>query len=208
VRVIAATNRDLAREIRESRFRQDLYYRLHVLRVHLPPLRSRLEDIPALAEHFLRLTPGRLGFASHVEIEEEALLDLCRYDWPGNVRELEAMLERLAAEVGDGGRITAEQVRGELSVALPGSASRGDIEYLAVLRAGETLADHLSRQELNLYDLVRSQAGGNHSETARRLGVERTALYHRIERARKKGISSPVGEARDSRGATSRHCGE
>jgi two-component system response regulator PilR (NtrC family) len=186
VRVIAATNRDLSREVSEKRFRHDLYYRLHVLPILMPPLRTHSADLPLLAQHFLDLIQARLGFMSRPVIEDEALDLLCRYRWPGNVRELEAMLERLAAETGDAGVITAAQVRRETAAEETGMS--GDIEYRAVLRAGESLDDHLIRQELALYQMVRDRAGGNHSQAARRLGVERTALYHRLERARQRVI--------------------
>jgi transcriptional regulator with PAS, ATPase and Fis domain len=186
VRVIAATNRDLSREVSEKRFRHDLYYRLHVLPILMPPLRTHSADLPLLAQHFLGLIQARLGFMSRPVIEDEALDLLCRYRWPGNVRELEAMLERLAAESGDAGVITAAQVRRETAAEETGMS--GDIEYRAVLRAGESLDDHLIRQELALYQMVRDRAGGNHSQAARRLGVERTALYHRLERARQRVV--------------------
>lgn len=104
VRVIAATNRDLRREVGDKRFRHDLYYRLHVLPLQMPPLRQHLADIPLLMRHFLGRIKQRLGFAFLPEIDEEALQLLCCYNWPGNVRELETMLERLAAHAGDGGR--------------------------------------------------------------------------------------------------------
>jgi transcriptional regulator with PAS, ATPase and Fis domain len=182
VRVIAATNRDLSREVGENRFRHDLYYRLHVLPLHMPPLRQHQADIPLLTRHFLGCVQQRLGFTILPEIEEEALQLLCRYRWPGNVRELETMLERLAAEAGDGGVITAARVRSE--TALEQANAIDEIEYVSVLRAGESLDEHLKRQELALYQLVRDRVGGSHSQAARRLGVERTALYHRLERAR------------------------
>jgi two-component system response regulator HydG len=170
--------------VSEKRFRHDLYYRLHVLPILMPPLRTHSADLPLLAQHFLGLIQARLGFMSRLVIEGEALDLLCRYRWPGNVRELEAMLERLAAESGDAGVITATQVRRETAAEETGMS--GDIEYRAVLRAGESLDDHLIRQELALYQMARDRAGGNHSQAARRLGVERTALYHRLERARQR----------------------
>jgi len=184
VRVIAATNRDLVREVEQKRFRHDLYYRLHVLSVHVPPLRQRPLDILLLTQYFLRVIRERLGFAYPVEIEEEAMHALSNYQWPGNVRELETMLERMAAEAEDGGCITAEQVRRETSTAQ--LAAGGEIEYVGVLRAGESLVEHFRRQEPVLYELVRAHMGGNHSKAARWLGMDRTLLYHRVERARQR----------------------
>jgi len=90
VRLIAATNADLEREVAEGRFRTDLFYRLNVIPVHLPPLRARREDIPLLIEHFLRRHAGDRRIA----VEPDAMKALLRYDWPGNVRELENVMER------------------------------------------------------------------------------------------------------------------
>jgi len=95
VRLIAATNRDLARAVQEGRFRSDLYYRLNVFPVHMPPLRDRPEDVPSLAAHFLDDIARRLGRDFHA-IGASTLLALQRYPWPGNVRELENVLERAA----------------------------------------------------------------------------------------------------------------
>ena len=184
VRVIAATNRDLGREVEQKRFRHDLYYRLHVLAVHVPPLRQRPLDIPLLVQYFLHVIKERLGFTSPIEIEEEAMHALSNYQWPGNVRELETMLERMAAEAEDGGCITAEQVRRETSISQ--FAASSEIEYRGVLRAGESLVDHFRRQEPMLYELVRAHMGGNHSKAARWLNMDRTLLYHRVERARQR----------------------
>jgi transcriptional regulator with PAS, ATPase and Fis domain len=186
VRVIVATNRDLYHEVEERRFRHDLYFRLHVLAINMPPLRQRDTDLLLLTKHFLDNIGDRLGYSYTVEIEEEAIEALCTYRWPGNVRELEAMIERMASEVGDGGCITVEQVRSEIGAAQWRSSAEGEIEYVGVLRAGEPLGVHLKRQETMLYDLVRSRMGGNHSQAARWLGMERTALYRRVDRARQR----------------------
>src|SRR5690554_130203 len=96
VRIIAATNRDLEQEIRRGTFRSDLYYRLNVITLHLPPLRERRDDIPLLTEHFLRVLAERTGAAQPLKVSPEAMEALQSYDWPGNVRELENALERAA----------------------------------------------------------------------------------------------------------------
>src|SRR5262249_42299646 len=93
VRVIAATNRDLRQMVAEGKFQEDLFYRLNVIPIELPPLRERRDDIPALVEHFVKKHAQRTG--RRIErVDEEALAELQRYDWPGNVRELENTIER------------------------------------------------------------------------------------------------------------------
>ena len=186
VRVIAATNRDLRREVVEKRFREDLYYRLHVLVMRMPSLKERPEDIHSLVPHFLRTTRQRLRRSSPIEIEEAAMRALCVYHWPGNVRELENMIERLIAQTGEGRVITVEQVSSEIGIMQLATGVGDEIEYMAVLRAGEPLDDHFNRQQLRIYEMVRAHVGGNHSQAARWLGIERTALYHRLERARQR----------------------
>ena len=126
MRVIAATNRDLAAEVEKGRFREDLYYRLNVIHIHMPPLRERKEDIPLLVEHFLdkyRYEPGAIP----TTISEEALARLVDYDWPGNVRELENAIER-AVVLACGNPIIVEHLpfnrKRESAVSPKGLASR------------------------------------------------------------------------------------
>ncbi|SRR5579884_995091 len=107
VRIIAATNRDLQEEVKVGRFRGDLFYRLNVIPIHLPPLRERLEDIPILVEHFLE--KFRLEGRRHVQISQDAIKKLMEYDYPGNVRELENLLER-AVILSEGGVVTPDEL--------------------------------------------------------------------------------------------------
>lgn len=102
VRVVAATNKDLAKLVRDGKFREDLYYRLNVISIHLPPLRERMEDIPLLAYHFLKTISGRMGKEVN-KISVDALQALQNYSWPGNIRELENIIERaIVLASGDG----------------------------------------------------------------------------------------------------------
>jgi transcriptional regulator with GAF, ATPase, and Fis domain len=104
VRVVAATNKELSKEVASERFRQDLYYRLNVITIHLPPLRERIQDIPLLAAHFLQKY-ARENHKEIVAIQQEAIEHLMGYDWPGNVRELENVIER-AVVLAKGSTIT------------------------------------------------------------------------------------------------------
>jgi DNA-binding NtrC family response regulator len=165
VRVIAATNRDLGRMVAEGRFQQDLFYRLSVIPLHLPPLRERREDIPLLAEHFLHKHRQRCG--KRVErLDDEALRRLTAYDWPGNVRELENAVERAVVLAG-GAVIGAEQITLVAAAAPPpgGLPSRE-------LRKNVEWAERESiRRALEL-------AGGVKKDAAEILGLSQRALSH------------------------------
>jgi transcriptional regulator with GAF, ATPase, and Fis domain len=168
VRVVAATNRDLEKAIREGTFREDLYYRLNVITLHLPPLRERREDVPLLASHFAALTSRRLG-RPLAGFTPEARACLLRYDWPGNVRELANAVER-ALVLGDGAQIRPED--------LPETV----LESTAVpeVRLGRF---HESVQETKK-QLIRAavaEAGGNITKAATLLGLQPTYL-HRLLR--------------------------
>jgi DNA-binding NtrC family response regulator len=167
VRVIAATNRDLEALVREGTFREDLFYRLSVVAIPLPPLRERKDDIPLLAEHFLaKYTRQNKKQISH--ISPEATVLLCEHDWPGNVRELEHVIER--------------------GVALTGSPVLVPDDLPAKLRkeAGEgaSSAQSLTLRELEKQHIQRMLrvARGNRSLTAQLLGVHRRTLYRLAER--------------------------
>ena len=169
VRVIAATHRDLTAAVRDGAFRDDLYYRLNVINVRLPPLRERREDVPLLAQEFLERLAPELGKAT-TEISEEALRVLLDHDWPGNVRELENAVER--AIVTCRTRVlTAE----DFSFLRPPSASsRGDLG----LPAGLTLQD----LERNYITATLQRTKGNIKEAATALGIDRSTLYEKIKR--------------------------
>jgi len=170
VRIIAATNRDLDEEIRRGMFRSDLYYRLNVIMLHMPPLRDRIDDVPLLAEHFLhRFASGR-GKATP-RLSPEALAALQVYDWPGNVRELENALERAAVLSSDGeiplsalpARITAEKAQPLVADRLPPNPSMEIIERAYIL-------------------WVLQSEGGNKTRAAEVLGIDPSTLYRKLVR--------------------------
>jgi DNA-binding NtrC family response regulator len=171
VRVIAATHRDLPELVRQGRFREDLYYRLDVVTLSLPPLRERRQDVPLLVDHFLRTLSSRHG-RGPVAVDPEAQRRLLGYDWPGNIRELQNVLERavLLAEQGViGPEHLATSVRPS-AAALPDPSGEPP-----VLRALEEVErDHVIR--------VLAATGGNREESSRILGISRRTLTRMIQR--------------------------
>jgi DNA-binding NtrC family response regulator len=171
VRVIAATNRDLEAEQKAGNFREDLYYRLNVIAVELPPLKDRREDIPELIEHFLESRP--LGNVRH-RVDPEALSALVRYDWPGNVRELANVLER-AQILAEGDTITVDDLpENLLTASAPGG---GPAAPAADPR-------HLDEVERRHVEEVLRQEKGNKLRAAKILGVSRRALYRLLAKYR------------------------
>jgi two-component system nitrogen regulation response regulator NtrX len=187
-RVLAATNKDLLAEIKNGRFREDLYFRLHVIPIFVPPLRDRHEDIPLLAAHFMRLFAREYGRRPKT-LDEGALTVLAHYAWPGNIRELRNVVERLMIMV-PGEVITAEH----LTFLGPTSAgSAGDAA--APLRALHEARDEFERDYI-LKTLASQQ--GNISRTADVLRVERSNLYRKM---RGLGIAPARLGDRDGEGA-------
>jgi DNA-binding NtrC family response regulator len=170
VRVVAATNKDLAEEVREGRFREDLYYRLNVVPVHAPPLRERREDVPELAARFLAEACERNG-RRPMRLAREALAALQAHEWPGNVRELRNLLERIAILI-DGPEVSAEDV----ASVLPGARRPRAERY----RGGASFHDLVEEAEREVILGALEQHGENISETARALGLERSHLYKKM----------------------------
>jgi len=171
VRVLAATNKELPAEIRDGRFREDLYFRLNVIPIFVPPLRDRPEDIPLLAEHFMALMAAEYGkrpkrFAS------EAMARLQQYQWPGNVRELRNIVERLIIMV-TGDAITAQDL------AFLGQDGGAPIEPAPAATGRLAEARDQFEKDYILRALAASQ--GNMSKTAEMLGVERSNLYKKMK---------------------------
>ncbi len=176
VRVISATHRDIAAEVSAGRFREDLFYRLHVVPCEVPPLRERKEDIPRLVAHFVAKLAPRTNPAIDPArgVTDAALARLGLYNWPGNVRELENVIEQ-ALVFAEGSAIDVG--------ALPASV-RGDIpENALALPGGEmSLPDVLEHLERQLIQRAYDRSGGVKTETARLLGIKTSALYYKLEK--------------------------
>lgn len=181
VRVIAATNRDLAHEMASGRFREDLFYRIAVLTISTPALRSRPSDIPILAQYFLDQAQQTFTRSQKHKIEERAMVILCSYGWPGNVRQLRHIVDRLVATVSDGKSITEDDVHR----ALPGASSTATSPVPVIYHENESLDQFLDRVTLQLYSQLLAKTG-SHTKTARMLRADRVSLYQRIERARQR----------------------
>ncbi|HJU65517.1 MAG TPA: sigma 54-interacting transcriptional regulator, partial [Gemmatimonadaceae bacterium] len=178
VRVLVATNMDLQRAVAEGRFREDLYFRLNVIPLSLPPLRERPDDIEPLVHHFSRLYRARSGRPA--PIWSPAAMELLqRYRWPGNVRELANIVERLAILHG-GHEVTASDVSGVLS--LDGHEAPVSPTLPAPAALDRSLTDALDEYERTLISRALSSAGGNVAEAARRLRTDRPNLYRRMRR--------------------------
>jgi DNA-binding NtrC family response regulator len=163
VRVIAATNRDLQKMVEEGKFREDLWYRLNVVRVLLPPLVERRGDVPLLAHYFLNRYNER--YKQQAKLTESGLKVLENYSWPGNVRQLQHMLERLSI-LAPHGKIDEASVRDAIELTEPRDS------------AGDTLAD----TEADQIRRVLTATGGNKSRAAKILGIERKTLYRKLEK--------------------------
>jgi two-component system response regulator AtoC len=173
VRVVACTHRDLAGEARAGRFREDLYYRLAVLELVVPPLREHREDIPALANEFARRHAQRFGM-QEVRLLPELIDELQRADWPGNVRELENAVARMVA-LSNGGDIGLEAL--SAASAAP-SAAEAHTDPSSV----PSLRDQLDAIERSVIVRTMEEVGGNRSEAARRLGLSRGSLIDRLKK--------------------------
>jgi DNA-binding NtrC family response regulator len=178
VRVLAATNADLEQRVAEGRFREDLYYRLSVIRIHVPPLRERREEIPHLSTYFLREASERLG-KPDIAMSSEALDLFSQYWWPGNVRQLKNEIQRAVALSAPGGTIEASHLSPEVgSTKVPTSAG-GAPRHAP---RGTTLASAVEQIERDLIQAALDRSGGNISETARSLGLTRRGLYLKLRR--------------------------
>ncbi|MDH4131336.1 MAG: sigma-54 dependent transcriptional regulator, partial [Gemmatimonadota bacterium] len=172
VRVLAATNRQLEEAVRAGTFREDLYFRLHIFPIHLPPLRERLEDLPALVRHLA----ARARPAAPQGYQPDALALLAAYHWPGNIRELANVVERLSILAGP--TVGADDVDQVLTRRAPRLAAPGP----AVALDGLPLAEAVDQFERDVIARALTQAEGNVAEAARRLQTDRANLYRRMKR--------------------------
>jgi formate hydrogenlyase transcriptional activator len=175
VRVIAATNRDLRAAIAAGAFRSDLFYRLNVFPIEVPPLRERKEDIPLLVEHFIRIHAQRAG-KKMPTVDGKALEMLQSYAWPGNIRELQNVIERWVIVSDsedlsiDGSWLTRENAQ----TADSGAQTRSDPAL--------SLREHVEAVERTVISRMMAAVGGNQSEAARRLGLSRGSLIERLKK--------------------------
>ena len=174
VRVVAATNADLEQRVTEGKFREDLFYRLSVIRIHVPPLRDRREEIPHLTTFFVREASERLG-KPDVRLSQEALDLFDAFSWPGNVRQLRNEVQRAVAMARPGGLITPD---------LLSPMFGGEAADVAVPRRSRnvTLAAAVERIERELIEAALQRSSGNISQTARTLGLTRRGLYLKMDR--------------------------
>jgi DNA-binding NtrC family response regulator len=181
VRLVAATNRELEKMVGTGDFRDDLYFRLSVIRIHMPPLRERAEDIPLIAHHFLRVAAEENGKPVR-ELTADAMELLERYPWPGNIRELRAAIERAVVMAG-GAKITVRDLPHSVrdgASAIP--AAIAGLKLPAFSKSGH----HLNLQETEHRMILRAldECGGNVTKAARALGLSRRTLHRRLKELR------------------------
>ena len=178
VRIIAATNADLLQMVGEGRFREDLYYRLNVIPIFLPPLRERREDIPLLVRHFVETFSRQQGRSREVTVTQAAMRRMMGYAWPGNIRQLENAIERA---------LTLSRTRAWIDVGdLPRELQQASLSEPAVLPAipeeGFDLPAYVAAIERQLIQRALDDTDGNRQQAARRLGVKRTTLVEKLRR--------------------------
>lgn len=203
VRLVAATNVDLERQVESGGFREDLFYRLNVVPIRLPPLRDRKEDIPLLVQHFIDKYHHRLQREIH-RVEDDALLALQAYSWPGNIRELENVMER-AALFAEGGVITMDELPNALRENRTPLSETPGVENLgstassqgppkdALTPVGplkEIVKQHTESLEKDLITRALEETGGNVTKAARKLEISRKSLQNKMKELKLRGSAS------------------
>jgi len=185
VRIIAATNTDLEEMVAQGRFREDLYYRLNVIRLRVPPLRERRSEIPTIVNYYVNHYSAKFG-RKDIQITPQAVDLLMVSDWPGNVRQLCNEIQRTVARAEDGAVITPEQLSPELkrtsSPTTPSAASIAAMPSSSNLQSAGTLAEALAEVERRMIADALRRHSGNISRAARELGLTRRGLYLKLER--------------------------
>ena len=178
LRILAATNRDLQQEVRSGKFRQDLYYRLNVVSIHIPPLRKRKDDIPLLVRHFLARHPS--GDGTIKSITPEAMSRLTEYDYPGNVRELENIIERSLALCSEP-EITVQH--------LPENLNPGAWQPTGDTKDSAEKPLSLEEYERNYILSILKSVHGNKTRAAKIMGIDRVSLWRKLKRYQSKGYN-------------------
>ncbi len=171
VRIVAATNRNLEKEVAEGRFREDLYYRLNVFPIRVPPLRERREDIPLLAEHFLARYVAELGKPA-AGFSQQAMELLQAYDWPGNVRELQNEVQRLVIQIEAGGFVTPDLLSPRIR------QIEGIVERVKPTKG--TLKEMIDQIERWLLIEALREHDNNKTAAAKTLGITREGLHKKL----------------------------
>jgi DNA-binding NtrC family response regulator len=184
VRIVAATNRDLSQMVAEGRFREDLYFRLSVFHVHVPPLRERRQDIPELVRFLLQRGAKRLNSDGDLAIDADVEEILAAYDWPGNVREMENVVDR-ALILADEGRITRAELPPQIARMAP--PVKGGTE------SGNSLREQVRRFESSVICKALAEAGGDRRMAAQKLGIGLSSLYRKLEEYEALGLLTDDG---------------
>jgi two-component system NtrC family response regulator len=180
VRIITATNREVKDEVDEGRFREDLYYRLNVLHIHLPPLRERADDIPMLTDHFINKFSGMLNKPG-LKISGEALRYLVGLPWEGNVRELENTIER-AAILCSGSVIQTEDVHPDLNVSKRAAIWSPDVDFEKFIPSNLPLPEVLSGVEEQMVKKALKDANFVQARAAESLGITKSLLQYKMKK--------------------------
>jgi DNA-binding NtrC family response regulator len=187
VRVVAATNSDLERAVKEGRFREDLFHRLNVIRIQVPPLRERREEIPALINYYLNLYQQESS-KREIQLSEETVDLMVVYDWPGNVRQLCNELCRIVAYSESGSIVTPDTLSPEIARAgldiqpVASSTSKPKAELPEVMAAGVTIAEAVEEIERRMIQDALRRSSGNIARAAKDLGLSRKGLYLKMDR--------------------------
>lgn len=185
VRIVAASNRDLAQMVADGKFREDLFFRLSVFQIHAPPLRERRQDIPGLVRFLLRRGAKRLNQATEVSLDAEVEAVLLAYDWPGNVREMENVVDR-ALILADEGHVTCADLPAQIIKAARPSAPV--VPALVMPDGNDSLRDQVRRFESALIGKAIKEADGDRRVAAQKLGIGLSSLYRKLEEFEAAGL--------------------